>query len=73
MEDGTVYEMTMLLIFAYSSYLLADVLQLTGIISIFFTGITMAHYAAGNLSEEARRASKVSFFVQIIVVIIKLC
>ncbi|KAJ3095960.1 Sodium/hydrogen exchanger 8 [Physocladia obscura] len=60
MEEGSVYEMTMLLLFAYISYLLADVLSLTGIISIFFCGIAMAHYAAGNLSEEARKASKVT-------------
>ncbi|KAJ3066450.1 Sodium/hydrogen exchanger 8 [Podochytrium sp. JEL0797] len=60
MEEGSVYEMTMLIVFAYISYLLADVMELTGIISIFFCGIAMAHYAAGNLSEEARRASKVT-------------
>ncbi|KAI8614788.1 Sodium/hydrogen exchanger family-domain-containing protein [Chytriomyces sp. MP71] len=60
MEEGSVYEMTMLIIFAYISYLLADVMELTGIISIFFCGIAMAHYAAGNLSEDARKASKVT-------------
>ncbi|ORY36452.1 hypothetical protein BCR33DRAFT_721979 [Rhizoclosmatium globosum] len=60
LEQGSVYEMTMLILFAYISYLLADVLQLTGIISIFFCGIAMAHYAAGNLSEDARKASKVT-------------
>ncbi|KAI9332229.1 Sodium/hydrogen exchanger family-domain-containing protein [Obelidium mucronatum] len=60
MEEGSVYEMTMLILFAYISYLLADVLGMTGIISIFFCGIAMAHYAAGNLSEEARNASKVT-------------
>jgi NhaP-type Na+/H+ or K+/H+ antiporter len=60
MPDSTVYEITMLLIFAYCSYLLADVLGLTGIISIFFCGITMAQYAVGNLSDEARKASRVS-------------
>ncbi|KAJ3389238.1 Sodium/hydrogen exchanger 8 [Entophlyctis sp. JEL0112] len=59
-EEGSVYEVTMLILFAYISYLLADVLGLTGIISIFFCGIAMAHYAAGNLSEEARKASKVT-------------
>ncbi|KAJ3327623.1 Sodium/hydrogen exchanger 8 [Blyttiomyces sp. JEL0837] len=58
MENASIYEMTSLLVFAYMSYLLADVLQLTGIISVFFCGITMAHYAAGNLSEEARVQSK---------------
>ncbi|KAJ3117578.1 Sodium/hydrogen exchanger 8 [Physocladia obscura] len=63
MEEGSVYEMTMLLLFAYISYLLADVLSLTGIISIFFCGIAMAHYAAGNLSEEARKASKISILI----------
>jgi sodium/hydrogen exchanger 8 len=44
MEEGPIYEVTMLFIFAYVSYLLADVLALTGIISVFFTGITMSHY-----------------------------
>ncbi|KAJ1547809.1 Golgi transport complex subunit 6, partial [Cladochytrium tenue] len=62
-ENSTVYEMTMLLIFAYSSYLLADVLQLTGIISIFFCGITMAHYAQGNLSSDARKQSRTTLRV----------
>ncbi|KAI9358899.1 Sodium/hydrogen exchanger family-domain-containing protein [Zopfochytrium polystomum] len=62
-ENSTVYEMTMLLVFAYCSYLLADILQLTGIISIFFTGITMAHYAQGNLSDDARRQSRTTLRV----------
>ncbi|KAI8842725.1 Sodium/hydrogen exchanger family-domain-containing protein [Chytriomyces cf. hyalinus JEL632] len=60
LEEGSVYEMTMLIIFAYMSYLLADVLGLTGIISIFFCGIAMAHYAAGNMTEEARQGTKMT-------------
>ncbi|KAJ3413895.1 Sodium/hydrogen exchanger 8 [Chytridiales sp. JEL 0842] len=63
MPNSTVYEITMLLVFAYCSYLLADVLGLTGIISIFFCGITMAQYAVGNLSDEARKASRVTLRV----------
>jgi solute carrier family 9 (sodium/hydrogen exchanger), member 8 len=61
--DSPTFEMVMLIIFAYSSYLLADVLQLTGIISIFFCGVFMAHYAAGNLSEEARKSARVCFSI----------
>ncbi|KNC99631.1 sodium/hydrogen exchanger 3 [Spizellomyces punctatus DAOM BR117] len=56
-EAGT-YEMTMVLIFAYSSYLLADLLSLTGIISVFFTGITMAHYAYNNLAPSTATSLK---------------
>ncbi|KAJ3024064.1 Sodium/hydrogen exchanger 8 [Thoreauomyces humboldtii] len=56
-EAGT-YEMTMVLIFAYASYLLADLLALTGIISVFFCGITMAHYAYNNLSPSTAKSLK---------------
>ncbi|KAI8587851.1 Sodium/hydrogen exchanger family-domain-containing protein [Geranomyces variabilis] len=56
-EAGT-YEMTMVLIFAYASYLLADLLSLTGIISVFFSGITMAHYAYNNLSPATAKSLK---------------
>ncbi|KAI9208590.1 Sodium/hydrogen exchanger family-domain-containing protein [Polychytrium aggregatum] len=52
-DEATTYESVMLIVFAYTSYLLADVLGLTGIISIFFCGIAMAHYAYPNLSPES--------------------
>ncbi|RKO93646.1 Sodium/hydrogen exchanger family-domain-containing protein, partial [Blyttiomyces helicus] len=58
-EAGT-YEMTMVLVFAYLSYLIADVIGLTGIISIFFCGITMAHYAFNNLSESTQKSMKMT-------------
>ena len=58
--EGAIYEMVMLFVFAYSSYLLAEILSLTGIISIFFCGIAMAHYAYSNLTELTRRTMKVN-------------
>lgn len=61
MEEGPIYEVTMLFIFAYVSYLLADVLNLTGIISVFFTGITMSQYAYDNLEKETISSLKVCF------------
>ncbi|RHY33200.1 hypothetical protein DYB32_003121 [Aphanomyces invadans] len=44
------YEITMLFLFAYGSYSLAEVMKLSGIMSLFFCGITMAHYNTTNLS-----------------------
>lgn len=60
MHDGPIYETTMLIIFAYLSYLVADVIQLTGIISVFFCGIGMAHYAYPNLETTTTMSLKVT-------------
>jgi NhaP-type Na+/H+ or K+/H+ antiporter len=54
--EGAIYELSMLVIFAYGSYLLAEVLGMTGIISIFFCGIGMAHYAMANLTELTKKS-----------------
>ncbi|KAI8905969.1 Sodium/hydrogen exchanger family-domain-containing protein [Gorgonomyces haynaldii] len=58
--EGAIYEIMMLIMFAYTSYLLAEVLSLTGIISIFFCGIVMAHYAHSNLTKLTQRTLKVT-------------
>ena len=58
-ENKSIYEITMMLILAYLSYLIADVIELTGIISIFFCGIGMAQYAYPNLERETKTAVKV--------------
>ncbi|KAI8805350.1 Cation/H+ exchanger, partial [Cladochytrium replicatum] len=59
MHDQPIYETTMLFIFAYLSYLLADILSLTGIISIFFCGIGMSYYAMNNVTKKAKSSVKV--------------
>ncbi|KAJ0390902.1 hypothetical protein P43SY_010771 [Pythium insidiosum] len=43
------YEITLLFLYAYGSYALAEVMKLSGIMS--FCGITMAHYNSSNLSK----------------------
>lgn len=48
------YEITMLFLYAYGSYALAEVMKLSGIMSLFFCGITMAHYNSYNLSKPSQ-------------------
>ena len=43
-------EMSLVFIFAYFPYLLAEGCNLSGITAILFTGIVMAHYTHNNLS-----------------------
>ncbi|KNE54494.1 hypothetical protein AMAG_00466 [Allomyces macrogynus ATCC 38327] len=57
-HEAETYEVTMMLVFAYSSYLLAEVFGLTGIISVFFTGVTMAHYAKPNMTASSALIAK---------------
>ena len=57
--EGAIYEMIMLIVCAYSSYLVAEICGMTGIISIFFTGMVMAHYATPNMTELTKKTVKV--------------
>ncbi|KAJ0389107.1 hypothetical protein P43SY_010844 [Pythium insidiosum] len=46
------YEITLLFLYAYGSYALAEVMTLSGIMS--FCGITVAHYNSYNLSKRSQ-------------------
>ncbi|KAK4793918.1 hypothetical protein SAY86_011912 [Trapa natans] len=48
-------ESCLFVLFPYFSYMLAEGLGLSGIVSILFTGIVMKHYAFSNLSESSQR------------------
>jgi len=54
-------EFSMLVMYAYSSYLLAEGLNLSGIVAILFCGIIMAHYTRKNLSADTKKFS-IEFF-----------
>jgi NhaP-type Na+/H+ or K+/H+ antiporter len=58
-----VLEGCLVFVFAYSSFLLAEGLALSGIISILSCGIMMGQYTVGNLSEKARLYTKEMFEV----------
>jgi solute carrier family 9 (sodium/hydrogen exchanger), member 6/7 len=47
-------ETTIMIMFAYLSYLFAEQTALSGIISMFSCGLFMAHYAYWNISKKAR-------------------
>ncbi|KAF4032219.1 Sodium/hydrogen exchanger family [Phytophthora infestans] len=48
------YEITLLFLYAYGSYALAEVMKLSGIMSLFFCGLIMAHYNSYNLSKPSQ-------------------
>jgi sodium/hydrogen exchanger-like protein 6/7 len=56
-------ESCILTIIAYCSYLLANGLQLSGIVSLLFCGISMRHYAYPNLAAQGRRTTRYMFRV----------
>ncbi len=50
--------MTILIIVPWFSYLVAEGLKMSGIVSILFCGITMAKYTLPNVSESGRKVNK---------------
>jgi NhaP-type Na+/H+ or K+/H+ antiporter len=61
--EGAIHEMIMLLAIGYGSYLVAEICSLAGIISIFFTGVGIAHYAQPNLTDLSKKNIKVTLRV----------
>ncbi|XP_020220834.1 sodium/hydrogen exchanger 6 [Cajanus cajan] len=57
-------ESCLFVLFPYFSYMLAEGLGLSGIVSILFTGIVMKHYTYSNLSQSSQRF--VSAFFELI-------
>ncbi|KAJ3417444.1 monovalent cation:H+ antiporter, CPA1 (nhx1) [Chytridiales sp. JEL 0842] len=51
-------ESCIIFLLAYSSYLLSNSIQLSGIVSLLFCGITLKHYAYDNMSLRSRRTTK---------------
>eukprot|EP00268_Persea_americana_P037042 TRINITY_DN3663_c0_g1_i1.p1 TRINITY_DN3663_c0_g1~~TRINITY_DN3663_c0_g1_i1.p1 ORF type:complete len:529 (-),score=66.59 TRINITY_DN3663_c0_g1_i1:501-2087(-) len=54
-------ECCLFVLFPYFSYMLAEGLGLSGIVSILFTGIVMKHYTYSNLSENSQRFTAAFF------------
>lgn len=52
------YEISTLLLSAYASYLAAELVQLSGILAVFFSGVFIRHYHTHNVSKASAFAFK---------------
>jgi len=53
-RDYPKYEISLLFLFAYGAYALAEAIELSGIMALFFCGIILAHYNSYNLSKTSQ-------------------
>jgi len=54
-------ETCLILLFSYASYLVAESLHLSGIISLFSCGLVMSHYTIQNISEDSQKGTTLVF------------
>ncbi|KAF4347557.1 hypothetical protein G4B88_009752 [Cannabis sativa] len=51
---SSIREIALMVLMAYLSYMLAELFNLSGILTVFFCGILMSHYAWHNVAETSR-------------------
>ncbi|CAA6662079.1 unnamed protein product [Spirodela intermedia] len=57
-RHSTDREVALMMLMAYLSYMLAELLDLSGILTVFFCGIVMSHYTWHNVTESSRITTK---------------
>ncbi|MED6198881.1 Sodium/hydrogen exchanger 2 [Stylosanthes scabra] len=60
-RHSTDREVALMMLMAYLSYMVAELLNLSGILTIFFCGIVMSHYTWHNVTGSSRITTKHSF------------
>ncbi|XP_078444932.1 sodium/hydrogen exchanger 1-like [Wolffia australiana] len=60
-RHSTDREVSLMMLMAYLSYMLAELLDLSGILTVFFCGILMSHYTWHNVTESSRVTTKHTF------------
>ncbi|KAG6550215.1 hypothetical protein Mapa_008175 [Marchantia paleacea] len=60
-RHSTDREIAIMTLMAYLSYILAELFQLSGILTVFFCGIVMSHYTWHNVTERSRVTTKHAF------------
>ncbi|KAK3119300.1 hypothetical protein QOZ80_9BG0717490 [Eleusine coracana subsp. coracana] len=60
-RHSTDREVAIMMLMAYLSYMIAELLDLSGILTVFFCGIVMSHYTWHNVTESSRVTTKHAF------------
>ncbi|KAL4580029.1 hypothetical protein LXL04_016203 [Taraxacum kok-saghyz] len=57
-RHSSVREIALMVLVAYLSYMLAELFELSGILTVFFTGVLMSHYSWHNVTESSRTTTR---------------
>ncbi|CAK7348238.1 unnamed protein product [Dovyalis caffra] len=60
-RHSTDREVALMILMAYLSYVMAELFNLSGILTVFFCGILMSHYTWHNVTESSRVTTKHAF------------
>ncbi|CAI0447799.1 unnamed protein product [Linum tenue] len=60
-RHSTDREVSLMMLMAYLSYVMAELFDLSGILTVFFCGIVMSHYTWHNVTESSRVTTKHAF------------
>ncbi|KAI1307604.1 Sodium/hydrogen exchanger 7 [Halotydeus destructor] len=61
LSDFPLLETSLFVLMSYGTFLLSEVIELSGIVAVLFCGITQAHYTVSNLTDESKSRTKQLF------------